>query len=95
VNRAEVALARWVSIRSAIRKATRSVRAGLAESLTALAFVGGWVLITDGLVHLRWFAPGVVWRLSIGLLAISLGGWQFLGQIAMRGLYQLNLEDKG
>jgi hypothetical protein len=70
----------------ATAKPVVALRASLAEILTALTFVVGWLLITAGVAHLT--SP-VAWYFSLGLLALSLGGWKLLGQFVWNGLYAL------
>lgn len=63
-----------------------SLVAARAELLTALTFVAGWLLITAGVAALT---SAVAWYFSLGLLAISLGGWKVLWRLALDGLYAL------
>ena len=77
-----IALRAVVGIRAAILT-------GIAERLTATVFIVGWLLITDAIALLPHCAPAIVWRLSLGLLAMSLGGWKLFVQFAYRGLYDL------
>jgi hypothetical protein len=62
------------------------LRRSLAEVLTALAFVAGWLLVTAGIARLT--SP-IAWLFSIGILSISLGGWKLLAQFVWNGLYAL------
>jgi hypothetical protein len=57
-----------------------------AELLTACGLVGGWALITAGIVALT--SP-LAWLFSGGLLLVSACGWELLYTIARRGLYAL------
>lgn len=70
----------------ATSKPVVAVRASLAEILTAMTFVVGWLLITAGIAHLT--SP-IAWYFSLGLLALSLGGWKLLAQFVWNGLYAL------
>jgi hypothetical protein len=63
----------------------------LPEGLTALAFVGGWTLITAGVVAL---SSPLAWLFSGGLLAISLGGWKLFYIFVRDGLYLLTQASK-
>jgi len=65
--------------------------AWLPEILTALAFVGGWTVLTAGIVALT--AP-VAWFFSGGLLLISLGGWRLFYIFVRDGLYLLTKQGK-
>jgi hypothetical protein len=69
------------------------VRAGLAEKLTATAFLAGWLLITDAIARLPHVSPAIAWRLSLGLLGIALGGVKLFALFAWKGLYELTRDD--
>lgn len=79
------------------RSALAFVRRYWAEILTAIAFVAGWLLLTAGLASIADALPWrvalpiarAVWRVSLGALAISLGGWKMLRQFIADGLYAL------
>lgn len=58
----------------------------LPELLTAGALLGGWLLLTAGLVALT--SP-LAWWFSGGLLLLSLAGWKLLWTLATTGLYTL------
>ena len=78
-------------------RAVRFARQYWPEVLTAAAFVAGWLLITAGVAAIAdalpwWIAAAVaraVWRVSLGGLALSLGGWKLLRQFVVDGLYSL------
>ena len=57
-----------------------------AELLTALALLGGWLLVTWGVAALTHWAA---WPISLGILSVSLGGWRFAWTVARDGLYTL------
>lgn len=78
----------WILGRAA--QAGRAINARRAELLTSAAFVGGWLLITWGLAAL--LTP-IIWRLSLGLLLISLGGIRLLSVFAWEGLYTLTRDE--
>ena len=64
-----------------------------AEVATAAAFLMGWACVTAGLA--LWISPRV-WLVSLGLLLISLGGWELLYFVIRKGLYTLTRpEEKG
>ena len=72
-------------------EATEKVFAVFPEVLTALAFLGGWALLTLGVVALT--SP-LAWLFSGGLLAISLGGWKLFYVFVRDGLYVLTKAGK-
>lgn len=82
-----------VKAHAAITWIVAAIQLGLAEKLTALVIVIGWLLITDAIARLPHCAPAIVWRLSLGALALSLGGLKLFGQMAWRGLYDLTRDD--
>lgn len=59
----------------------------LLENLAELFLLIGWLLVTAGIAHLT--AP-VTWYFSLGLLALSLGGWKVLIGIALNGIGALS-----
>lgn len=59
-----------------------------AETLTGLALVGGWLLVTYSIVAIA--PPRIVWPASIGLLLLSATGWGLVRTIATKGLYVLH-----
>ena len=67
-----------VLIRSAVRNC--------AQLATAAAFLVGWGLLTWAVVL---FTAPAVWLISLGLLLISLGGWELLYLVVRKGLYTL------
>jgi hypothetical protein len=69
----------------------RGLLAARAELLAALAFVVGWLLLTDAIARVT--VTPLAWRVSIGLLAISLGGWKPLAQMIWHGLYVLSRDE--
>src|SRR5262245_49811844 len=71
-------------------KAIVAARRSAAEILTAFTFVAGWLLITAGIAQLT--SP-TAWYFSLGLLALSLGGWKLLAQFMWNGLYALTRDD--
>lgn len=77
---------------AAIDRAGRAVWRAVPEILTAGAFLGGWLLVTAGVVRLT--SP-VAWVFSGGLLLLSLGGWKLLWVLVRDGLYVLTQTTKG
>jgi hypothetical protein len=73
------------SVHVGARVAAALVRAFLALSAwaTELSLVVGWLLITAGIARLT---SSVAWYFSLGLLAISLGGWKVVIGIAWHGV---------
>jgi hypothetical protein len=71
----------------------KSLLTARAELLTALAFVVGWLLLTDAIA--RVMVTPLAWRVSIGLLAISLGGWKLFLTMIVNGLYALTRDEAG
>jgi ABC-type glycerol-3-phosphate transport system permease component len=65
------------------------VKVPIAELLAALAMLGGWALLTWGVVLLT---TPKAWPLSGGLLLLSCAGWRLLWTIATHGLYSLTRE---
>ena len=61
------------------------------ELLLTLAILGGWALLTWGVVL---FTTPKVWPLSGGLLLLSCAGWRMLWTVASYGLYGLTREVK-
>ena len=63
-----------------------------AEFLTGFALLVGWVLVVVGVAALttRWALP-----IGLGLLLISLGGWDLLWTIIRKGLYVLTRTNEG
>jgi hypothetical protein len=59
----------------------------VAELLTALAILAGWMLLTAGIAALLPVWRGPVWMLSAGLLLLSGVGWRFLWLLVRDGLY--------
>lgn len=80
---------------AALRRIARGLTATRAwpwsETLTATAFIGGWLLITAGIAALT---SRVAWLFSLGVLLISLGGWRLLWRMATDGLYALTREER-
>jgi hypothetical protein len=70
----------------------RALWTARAECLMALAFVGGWLLVTAGIAALT---SRIAWLFSLGLLAISLGGWKPFARFVYAGLYVLTREENG
>lgn len=68
----------------------RFVAATWHELLVASAALAGWALLTDAVAG---FVGPVAWKVSGGLLALSLCGWKLLGIIAWDGLYVLSRDD--
>lgn len=68
-----------------------TIVAALPETLTALAFVAGWTLVTMGVVALT---SSLAWLFSGGLLLISLGGWRLFYIFIRDGLYVLTGQAK-
>lgn len=79
------------AVLAAARRSWLSLLAARAELLTALAFVVGWLLLTDAIARVT--STPLVWRVSIGLLAMSLGGWKMLIQMIWHGLYVLSRDE--
>lgn len=69
-----------------VLRAMVKVRVALPEILTTAALLGGWLLLTLGVVALT--SP-LAWLFSGGLLLISLAGWKLLWRLATDGLYTL------
>lgn len=67
----------------------RSLWALRAEALTSLAIVGGWGALTWGVVGFVPAYAAPIWRVSLGLLLISLAGWKFIATTIATGLYTL------
>lgn len=61
-----------------------------AEILQAAAIFCGWACLTDGIAALT---TRQVWPISLGLLLLSLAGWQFLGTLFWRGFYVITKGD--
>lgn len=57
-----------------------------AEILLTIAMLGGWFLVTLGIVQ---FTTPKVWPLSAGVLLLSCCGWRMLWTVASYGLYGL------
>jgi hypothetical protein len=74
-------------LRGLIRSAVRN-RAQLA---TAAAFLLGWGVLTWAIVLPT--APAV-WLVSLGLLLISLGGWELLYLVVRKGFHALTRPDQ-
>lgn len=70
----------------------RAVVRARAEILLTAAMLGGWALVTWGLVL---FTTWKVWPLSGGLLLLSCGGWRMLWTVASYGLYGLTRTRNG
>lgn len=83
---------RELRVLDAVMAALRALGSGLPEILTASAFVAGWLLITKGIADLT---RPQVWPISIGLLLLSLCGWSLIRTIFVRGLYLLNVKERG
>ena len=64
----------------------KRIRAVLAEILVAIAFLGGWTLLTWGVARLT---SQDAWIFSGGLLLLSLVGWRLMLTIAVAGFYDL------
>lgn len=77
-------------MRNPLRPLGRGLRRYAGEILVSLGALAGWGLLTWGAVDLT--AP-VAWKLSAGLLLLSLCGWRFLGVLASQGLYTLSREE--
>lgn len=60
-----------------------------AEIALTCAGLLGWYFLTSAVSLLSFVSAGVVWRVSAGLLFLSLSGWRLLYKIASRGLYDL------
>jgi hypothetical protein len=75
----------------AVLKARVVVRVSLPEILTTAALLGGWLLLTLGVVALT--SP-VAWLFSGGLLLLSLGGWKLAWALVTNGLYALTRPEK-
>lgn len=58
----------------------------MAEILTAVVAVAGWLLVTWGLAELLtvW-----VWPISLGALLLGLTGWRFVWRLLVDGFYVL------
>lgn len=74
----------------AIRSFTRAVWEIRAEILTATGLIGGWLLVTWGLPAITSWK---VWPISIGILLLSAAGWEFILNLARKGLYHLSREE--
>ena len=61
------------------------------EVTTIVIALVGWFSITWALSDL--FRFDVVWKVSIGLLCLSLVGFKFLWQICSQGLYVLSRDE--
>lgn len=63
-----------------------------AELLTGFALLVGWILVVIGIAALtsRWALP-----IGLGVLLISLGGWDLLWTIIRKGLYVLTRNNEG
>lgn len=57
------------------------------DAVQALAFLGGWLLFTHGVVL---YTSPRVWPISTGLLLLSLCGWTWIRNFLGTGLYSLN-----
>lgn len=86
---------------SALRRRKPQVAGGIrpsplrrfrAEWLTAVALFAGWAALTAAVAV--FLTPSVVWTVSGGLLAISLGGWRLLFVVAWHGLYDLSRDGR-
>jgi hypothetical protein len=66
-----------------------------AEILTAMAWLLGWALVTwGGGSIVRGEYEAAVWRVSLGLILVSLGGWRLLYVVVRDGLYTLTRDDR-
>jgi len=74
-----------------LQRIIRSAVRNRAELATAAAFLLGWALVTWAIVL---FTTPVVWLISLGVLLISLGGWELLYLIVRKGLYTLTRPDQ-
>lgn len=59
------------------------------EFLALAALLAGWGLVTDAVARLA--PPAIVWRLSVGVFALSCFGWTLLYRLAADGLYVLHM----
>lgn len=86
ILRATTLRAQWRALVAAIRSVGAATLEFRAELLLTVAFLSGWLLLTQALVAM---VPAhiPVWRLSAGLLLLSLCGWKFLGLYFWIGLY--------
>jgi hypothetical protein len=75
---------RWVALQ--VHRVSVLGRKVWRELITVILGLLGWGVLTHVLV--RWLGP-VVWEISLGLLCLSLFGWQFAFVIARDGLYAL------
>jgi protein-S-isoprenylcysteine O-methyltransferase Ste14 len=75
----------------ALLRLLMKLRVALPEILTTAALLGGWLLLTLGVVALT--SP-VAWLFSGGLLLLSLGGWKLAWALVTNGLYALTRPEK-
>ena len=80
-----------MTLRAAIGRGFAALARLRWELLTAAAWLTGWLAITWGLATIP--SRGSVWLLSLGLLAIGLGGVRLLWTIFVHGIYALSRED--
>jgi hypothetical protein len=85
------AIAMWRRVDEHTAVVGKAIVEALPEILTAMAFLGGWLLLTYGVARLL---SDIVWPLSGGLLLLSLGGWKLLWKLSTDGLYVLTRSAK-
>jgi hypothetical protein len=74
-----------------LQRLIRSAVRNRAELATAAAFLLGWAVVTWAIVL---FTRPVVWLVSLGVLLISLGGWELLYLVVRKGLYTLTRPER-
>lgn len=81
-----------MSIRARVSRAVRRfVSEHWPELLTSAGALAGWTLLTWAAADM---VGGIAWKVSGGILLLSLTGWRLLGMIAASGLYTLSRDEE-